>query len=220
MTFKEFFSKIFSRFVWGDCLGVLVAGFALSLGALIALDFYTLHGEEVEVPDLKGQDIRVAQKKLEALGLRGEVSDSGRIASLPVGTLLDQSYAPGERVKPGRTIYLTINAARAKSLPFPNIAGNSSRREAEAKLTSLGFKLTKPEYVEGDYDWVFGVKHAGRSLKAGDPVPAEATLTLVVGRGTSDDEYNGNDSLDYLLNGDYLDETGAEIHHGEAETDF
>ena len=58
---------------------------------------------------------------------------------------------------------------------------NSSLRQAEAKLKAMGFKVTEPEYVSGEQDWVYGIKYRGRSLSTGDKVPNEALLTLCVG---------------------------------------
>ena len=60
---------------------------------------------------------------------------------------------------------------------------NSSLRQAEAKLRALGFKITEPEYISGEKDWVYSIKYRGRDLKAGEKVPHEAVLTLTVGNG-------------------------------------
>lgn len=54
-------------------------------------------------------------------------------------------------------------------------------RQAAAKLKAMGFKLTEPEMVAGEQDWVYGIKYRGRALKAGDKVPSEALLTLCIG---------------------------------------
>ena len=64
----------------------------------------------------------------------------------------------------------------------------------------LGFKLAATEYVQGDPDWVVDVKVNGKSVKAGDKISVSSPITLVVGVGGNDEEYNGNDSLDYILN--------------------
>ena len=60
---------------------------------------------------------------------------------------------------------------------------NSSLRQAEAKLRALGFKITEPEYISGEKDWVYSIKYRGRDLKAGEKIPHEAVLTLTVGNG-------------------------------------
>ena len=84
---------------------------------------------------------------------------------------------------------------------MPDIAGNCSRREAEDKLKVLGFKLAATEYEHGQpLDWVCEVKVNGKSVKAGDRISVSSPITLVVGGGDVEEEYNGNDSLDYILN--------------------
>ena len=72
-------------------------------------------------------------------------------------------------------------------MSVPDIMDNSSLRQAEAKLRALGFRVTEPEYISGEKDWVYSVTYKGRTLNAGDKVPHEALLTLHVG--------NGNDEL-------------------------
>ena len=60
-------------------------------------------------------------------------------------------------------------------------------REAEARLSALGFKLSPAEFVPGDKDWVIAVKCHGRYVMRGERLPAETYVTLVVGSGTAED---------------------------------
>lgn len=93
-------------------------------------------------------------------------------------------------MKIGRSIYLTINTGEVPKVAIPDIIDNSSFRQAEARLRALGFKLTEPEYIEGEKDWIYGVKYNGKELTSGEKIPREAVLTLCVG----DDELK-TDSL-------------------------
>ncbi len=184
----------------GNCLGVVLATFLFGVGALVFIHLYTRHGKEVEVPDICGIDQSVAQKKLEALGLKMEVNDTGYVYNAAAFSVLQQNIKPGEKVKPGRIILVTINADGPRQIALPDIADNCSRREAEDKLRILGFKLGATEYMVGDPDWVYEVKVNGKVITAGTKVPVNMPITLVVGSGGVVDEYNGNDSLDYLIN--------------------
>ena len=65
----------------------------------------------------------------------------------------------------------------------PDVADNSSLRQAEARILASGFKLNDIQYVPGEKDWVYGVKYRERMLAIGDKVPMGATLTLMVGDG-------------------------------------
>ena len=86
-------------------------------------------------------------------------------------------------MKEGRTIYLTINTQNIPLQDIPDIADNSSMRQAQARLLATGFKLTEHEYIPGEKDWVYGVKYKGHTLTKGEKVPMGATLTLIVGDG-------------------------------------
>ena len=86
-------------------------------------------------------------------------------------------------MKEGRIIYLTINAINIPLQVVPDVADNSSLRQAEARILASGFKLNDIQYVPGEKDWVYGVKYRERMLAIGDKVPMGATLTLMVGDG-------------------------------------
>lgn len=115
-------------------------------------------------------------------------------------SVLEQSVKPGMKVKPGRIIELTINADGPRKVALPDIADNCSRREAEDKLRALGFKLGATEFITGDPEWVYDVTVNGKSVSKGTRISVNSPIVLVVGAGGVEDEYNGNDSLDYILN--------------------
>ena len=81
-------------------------------------------------------------------------------------------------------------------MALPDIADNSSLREAQAKLTAMGFKLGPVEYVSGDLDWVYGVKSQGRNVYAGERVPIDVPLVLQVGKDSGYEELDDFDNLD------------------------
>lgn len=180
-------------------LAMIIVTLLLVAGTMVFLNYYTLHDEEVEVPNVSGLSENVAVRKLEALDLRTEVADTGYVYRAAAGSILEQSMPPGSKVKAGRLISLTINADGPRKIALPDIADNCSRRQAEDKLRTLGFKLAATEYVEGDPEWVIAVKVNGKSVQAGTRISLNFPITLVVGEGV-EDEYNGNDSLDYMLN--------------------
>ena len=109
---------------------------------------------------------------------------------MPAGAVLDQKPASGAKVKTGRTVYLTINTAEMPKVAIPDIIDNSSYRQAEARLRALGFKLTAPEIISGEKDWVYAIKYLEKELSNGEKIPRESVLTLIIG----DDEIK-TDSL-------------------------
>lgn len=164
-----------------------VTSFLILLYLLLqeGLRIYTRHGEAVEVPDVQGLSFAEATRKLHDCNLEALVVDSDYVKSKPAGCILDQTPIPGLQVKQSRTIYLTINASSSPTRLLPDLADNSSKRQAMVKLTSMGFLIGQVEEVPGEKDWVYAIKYKGQKVYAGDRVPSDATLVLVVGSGMS-----------------------------------
>ncbi len=156
-----FFKKLFSPLVWGNLLAMVLVALVFVFVAWKWIAVYTNHGESVEVPNAVGMLENDARYKLEQLGLNVLATASGYNKRMPAGSVLEQSPVAGARVKPGRVIYLTTNSDNVPTKPLPDVADNSSLREAQAKLTALGLKLGPVEYIPGDKDWVNGAKSRG-----------------------------------------------------------
>ena len=179
--FKDFFSFRKNKLFWINIIGIIVVLIIITLGTLVWLDSYTRHGEAHIVPDVKNKNIVEAEMILNESKMKCVVVDSNYVKGVPEGMVLEQIPVAGAKVKEGRTIYLTITTTSVPLVQLPDIIDNSSIRQAEAKLKSMGFKLTEPELVPGEQDWIYGIKYRGRDLKSGDKVPNEAMLTLCVG---------------------------------------
>lgn len=198
MTVKEFYQRITGRYLWGNLLAMLLTLVVVIVGVFVFLNFYTHHGETIAVPNLRGQRTEVAMRKLEALGMRGEVVDTGYNPRELADVILDQDLEPGYQVKVNRLIRLTVNAASPRPVTLPDIADNCSLREAKMRLEILGFRLTPIRRIRGDLDWVYAVEARGKEVRKGDKLNVNIPLTLVVGDGAEDEVFNGNDSLDRL----------------------
>ena len=183
MTIKEFFSFRQNKFFWVNLIAMIVVVALVLFGVLKGLDIYTRHGEAVVVPNVKGMGVTEAEKMFRNQGLTCIVSDSSYVKNLPAGCILEHNPAAGQKVKEGRTIYLTINTLNVPLQIVPDVADNSSMRQAQARLLATGFKLAENEYIAGEKDWVYGVKYKGRTLTNGEKVPVGSTLTLIVGDG-------------------------------------
>lgn len=181
ITLREFFSIRKNRFFWLNIAAMIVVTIGAAWGTLLWLDAYTHHGEAHTVPDVTDKNVAQAQRMLEEQRLKGEVTDSVYVKGALNGIVLEQKPAPGARVKEGRMVYLTVTTTSVPLVRLPDLVDNSSFRQAEAKLKAMGFRLTEPEIVPGEQDWVYGIKYRGDSLTVGDRVPNEALLTLCIG---------------------------------------
>lgn len=194
MEAKEFFGKFASGFLWGNILAMVLVVVALAFGVKYGLDVYTRHGEGIEVPKVEGMVYQNARALMEERGLYLVVTDSGYNKRLPANSILVQNPGPGMKVKQGHTIYVTVNSPSSPSFAIPDLVDNSSFREAEAKLTAIGFKLTPPQQVEGEKDWVYGIICRGRRVSTGDRISIDSPLTLMVGNG----HYGAEEEIDYI----------------------
>lgn len=197
MTIKEFFSFKGNRYFWLNLIAMVVAVVVLVFIVLKGLDAYTRHGEGVVVPDVKGMSVSEAEKMFRNHGLICVVSDSSYVKNKPAGIILELKPAAGQKVKEGRMVYLTINTLDTPLRVVPDVADNSSLRQAQAKLMAAGFKLAESQMISGEKDWVYGVKYNGRELSIGDKAPMGATLTLMVGDGSATPSYG--DSIDAVV---------------------
>jgi len=218
MNPSEFIKKFKSRYLWGNLCAMALVVVAVCAGVKFGLDVYTHHGESIAIPDVRRKSFADADYLLREVRMTVVVSDTGYVRGLPPDCILEQSPAPGECVKSGHVIYLTVNASHTPTLTVPDLIDNSSLREAMAKLQAMGFKLTHPMFVEGEKDWVYGLVVHGRQVKTGDRIGIDDFITIQVGNGQRD----STEEIDYtdapeLLPEEQMEEVGdvdefQEIH--------
>ncbi len=177
-----------------NLLVMILLGFALGWGALEWLDVWTDHGKEETVPDVCNRPVESAIADLELQGFKVEITDSVYDTKARPGYVVDQNPRRNTRVKPGRLIYLTINAITPKMITLPHLT-DISARQAEAILQGLGIKNIAREVVISEFkDLVLSVTYNGRPISAGARVPVNAQLVLHVGSGIDEFDPDYNDS--------------------------
>lgn len=191
---SDFIKKLMSRYLVGNLLAMALVVAVACGGVKYGIDRYTHHGEEIAIPDVKHKLYGDAEYLLTQAGLQVQVTDTGYVRSLPPGCILEQNPAAWEKVKSGHIIYVIVNASHTPTITVPDIVDNSSLREAMAKLSAMGFKLTQPEYVPGEKDWVYGLRAGTRHVATGDKVSVNDALTILVGNGQVGDD----ESIDYV----------------------
>lgn len=188
MALKSYFKGKSGVIFWLNVLlavGVLVA--VPTLG-LLALSFYTHHGEKIEVPGVTGVGGADAVTRIERQGLVAVVADSNYNEHYRPGVVLVQTPKAGSLVKSGRIIYLTINRNGAAPARIPDIIRNTTVRIAREQLTQLGFRLTPTQYVEDEpQDLVIGLRQGTSNVYGGDMVSRDRPLTIVAGAGMVED---------------------------------
>jgi beta-lactam-binding protein with PASTA domain len=148
------------------------------------LDRYTLHGEAITVPELRGMTVKEMEPFLERKKLRYLVVDSSVYDSKkPGGAVVDQDPSPGSRVKEDRIIYISVNPSVPPLVRIPNLI-DATYTEAEAVFQSFGLVAGKsipmPDIAK---NVVLALRWRGRDLMPGDLVPKGSVIDIVVGSG-------------------------------------
>ena len=188
-------------------LGILIANFSLAI--------FTKHGEYSVVPSVEKMSYSSAIDQLHAEGFKVEISDSVFRDDLRPGYVLEQNPTANSKVKPGRTVYLVINAVNAKQVAINNIEG-ISLRQGKAMLQGLGFKdkNIKVVYRLGKHEnLIQSVRVDGKKLRPGQRVPVSSVIVLEVSDGRV------GQLTDSLLNVEFGVET-IDDYAGEYPTEY
>lgn len=181
----------------GQSFGIEHSCDSFFVGIFVFLHFYTYHGEEISMGDYRGQRADVVRRKLEAMGMRVEIADTGYNANWAADVVLDQSIEKGTKIKKNRLISLTINADAPFAIPLPDLAEKCSLREARMKLKALGFILAPVVRISGEQDWVYRIMVGGRVVKKGDRINVNRPITLEVGNGKRSENFSAKDSFNF-----------------------
>ena len=205
MGLKKYFSGKTGVIFWINVVLAFGLLFCIPMIAFNTLDAYTNHGEKISVPSVVGKTFAEASQTLDNSGFTAVITDSIYKKSAKPGSVLDQTPKSGTLIKSGRTVFLTVNMIGEPMVKLPDLVGNSSFREAEIILKSLGFKLTEPQYLEGaDKDQILQIKQNRRVVHAGEAISRERALTLYVGAGEIEEDslYFEDGSEDYDIDTD------------------
>ncbi|MDY6325820.1 MAG: PASTA domain-containing protein [Bacteroidales bacterium] len=164
-------------------IGLSVVIFFLTV---LLLRFFTRHGREVEMPDFKGRSADELIQKGTSEGFVFVVNDEIYERNAEPGTVLKQNPLPGEKVKNGRKVYLTLAASQPPMVKMPELR-DLSLRQAQIMLESQKLVLDKVIEKPSPYEnVVLEVLYNGHTVSAGKEVRQGDKITLVVGKNIGD----------------------------------
>lgn len=164
-------------------IGLSVVIFFLTV---LLLQFFTRHGREVEMPDFKGRSADELIQKGTSEGFVFVVNDEIYERNAEPGTVLKQNPLPGEKVKNGRKVYLTLAASQPPMVKMPELR-DLSLRQAQIMLESQKLVLDKVIEKPSPYEnVVLEVLYNGHTVSAGKEVRQGDKITLVVGKNIGD----------------------------------
>lgn len=126
---------------------IVVLIFLGAVAAHFSLVIFTRHDARCTVPQFKGLIINEAEYLAASNDLQIIVNDSLYAPMYEGGMVLEQLPKADVEVKPGRKIYVTINAFGSKMVTVPYVAGRSLR-QAKNMLEVAGLHIEKLVYKE------------------------------------------------------------------------
>lgn len=156
----------------------------------LALAIFTKHGEHDTVPSVENMTYTRALELLHEKGFRVDIRDSVYRDDVKPGLVIEQFPKANSEVKPGRKIFLYINAVHPKEVILDDVNHPNefamkgvSYRTAMAKFEELGFKNVRVVRVLGATDRVVKVLANGRPVRKMQKVPVNAVIVLEVSDG-------------------------------------
>ena len=179
---------IFSKlFILQLVLAVIAAGLMV-YGTLIYLDYYTLHGQEITVPDLYGMDKMDLKEFLDEKELNYKIIDSVYSVEEEKGIVIGQNPSADSKVKKDRTIYITVNAMNPPSVRLPVLV-DKSLRQASSIIQNLGLVVGELIYQPDQcVNCVLAQKFGEIELLSDTSLPKGSKIDLVLGGGLSDEK--------------------------------
>lgn len=164
---------------------MVLALVALGYIALLFIDVFTSHGQQVQVPDVRNLPLEKAIDILEDAGLRWEISDSTTFyENFKPGTVIDQDPKAKSYIKKIRIIYLNVNAMHAPIIALPKLV-DLPGRQGMATLKAMGFKHVTMDSIPSEMDGlILQVTVDGHNVAPGKPVSVNSKIKITVGDGS------------------------------------
>jgi len=166
---------------------LLMVGALIALGyiALLFIDVFTSHGQQVQVPDVRNMPLEKAIEILEDAGLRWEISDSTTFyENYKPGTVIDQDPKAKSYIKKIRIIYLNVNAMHAPIIPLPKLTDLPGRQGA-AMLKAMGFKHVDIDSIPSEMGGlILQVTVDGHNVAPNTGVSVNSQIKIIVGDGS------------------------------------
>lgn len=184
----------------------IIAGLGI-YAAYLAMALFTKHGRSLQVPSVENLSYTEAISRLNNAGLKVDIRDSLYRDDIKPGFVIEQFPKAKSIVKPGRKIFLYINAVNPKQVvldddnhPNEYALRNYSQRQALAKFEELGFKNVRVVKVLGSTDRVVKVLANGRIVRKTQKVPVNAAIVVEVADGRLSALEDSLSNLEYLDN--------------------
>ncbi|MBO7586309.1 MAG: PASTA domain-containing protein [Bacteroidales bacterium] len=179
-------NKPYTKRLWFHILMAAVASVVFLIAIMLLMRAFTRHGKEFEMPSFEGQQAQELTQRGRDEGFVFVVNDHLYENGKQPGTVLKQDPAPGEKVKRGRKVYLTVAAAEPPTIKMPELH-DISLRQAQIILEAQGLVLDRVIEKPSPYEnVVLDVLYRGHSIASGTQIKMGEKISLVVGKDIGD----------------------------------
>lgn len=214
----SFWSYVKTGNFWKQILWMLLIVIVLVSGVLLSLRFFTHHGQDIRVADIRGMYLPELKPFEKEFGFKFVVRDSVYEPERTPGEIIAQTPQPGEHVKKNRTFYVVLAASLPASVHMPDLT-DLSLRQAEALLETYGLKVggktIVPSIVKGA---VVNQLYKGEEIEPGSLVRRGSYIDLQLGDGKGSLPVAQQDTIseeDFSTEEDYLEYTDTEYSYEE-----
>ena len=181
---ESWFTRLRRRPIIANILLIGLFCLVLVVVLFFSLMSGTRHNKTIAVPNFVGMTIDEARVDAERCDLNIVVRDSIFDVDLPGGTIVDQLPGTSEvrdvTVKPGRKIYVTVNAFSRRQVDVPYVA-KQTLRQALNQLERSGLTVDKliyePDMTSTDY--------VERQVVGGKEITSSSNRKVSVGTGVT-----------------------------------
>lgn len=198
-------------------LGIIYLSFAI----------FTRHGESSVVPGVEKMSYTQAIEILHSKGFKVDIRDSLYKDDEKPGYVIEQFPKSNSVVKPGRKIFLYINAVHPKEViidednnPREDALKSTSFRQGMARLEELGFKNIRVVRILGENDCISKIFANGKVVKKMQKIPLNAHIVMEVFDGNLEavrDSIRSDIDPSYLSDDSYTSETPTQSETYEVE---
>lgn len=173
---------------------VLVTLLLLWLVGVVFLNFWTRHGEEIDMPQVKNLNVDDARHILEDADFEVEL-DSIFNSDVAPGTVLRQVPKENSKVKKGGKAYLQYVCYTVRKAKMPPIV-DGPLASAINNLNNAGFENVEVQEISGDQDdLVLGASYNGLELREGMEVPVNAHIIVRVSVNLASNNYSDDSEM-------------------------
>lgn len=213
--------------VFANIVIICIIAFLGIYAAYLATALFTKHGRSLQVPGVENISYTEAISKLNKAGLKVDIRDSLYREDVKPGYVIEQFPKANSIVKPGRKIFLYINAVHPKEVvldddnhPNEYALKGVSYRSAMAKFEELGFKNVRVVRVLGSTDRVVKVIANGHPVRKMQKIPVNSSIVLEISDGRLQAIQDSLVDLEYLNQYRENTESYSSPTHEEYNTDY